>query len=173
MRSTTHNQDDDVRMSWRKGSACLIFSRSNNQWYSGFIEEIDIVEEGDPATSTEWLVVSYKNGKAHKRMQRLCDGIKAVPDGHVSQLKAGSQCSVFSKGLQKWCSGEVLSVFQDEHGEWLEVKYWNDEMQYTKELKRESNELRAHDSNPKSAEHPQKDEEIPEPRPTLQVERSI
>eukprot|EP01083_Nonionella_stella_P128602 389715_1 len=74
------SKENKTRASWGVGSVCLIYSRSDNKWYDGQIEQI--VNDNDQAQNQspkkEWLIVRYKNDKKRKRIQRNCPDLKPI-----------------------------------------------------------------------------------------------
>eukprot|EP00484_Ammonia_sp_Unknown_P016751 CAMPEP_0197041218 /NCGR_PEP_ID=MMETSP1384-20130603/17796_1 /TAXON_ID=29189 /ORGANISM="Ammonia sp." /LENGTH=491 /DNA_ID=CAMNT_0042472099 /DNA_START=36 /DNA_END=1511 /DNA_ORIENTATION=- len=141
--------EEQQREKWKVGSPCLIYSRSENRWYDAKITKIineggdekTVEEEKQAALTQEWLIVNYKNGKKNKRIQRKCQDIKPIPSDHILSLKKGSICLIYSSIIKLWCEGKVISVFTDEDGEWLKVKYWDTNEHKICEIQRYSPEL--------------------------------
>eukprot|EP01083_Nonionella_stella_P170376 579677_1 len=77
------------RLTWRINSTCLIYSRSDKEWYEAKIVAIKRVdsEQKDGEPINEWLTVKYKDGKKTKKIQRFCRDIKPIPNDHNSRLK--------------------------------------------------------------------------------------
>jgi len=57
-------------------------------------------------------------------------------------LKKGSSCYIWSVGGHKWHLGEVLEIKYDDQGEWLVVRYYNNNTWLEKEVQRYSPSLR-------------------------------
>eukprot|EP01083_Nonionella_stella_P098269 276288_1 len=60
-----------MRISWRQGSFCLIYSRSSKNWCIGQIMNTFVDQR-----NAEWLIVKY--GSKTKRIQRFCPYIKPM-----------------------------------------------------------------------------------------------
>jgi len=54
------------------------------------------------------------------------------------QLQVGSACFIWSEGGRRWCEGEVIDSKFDAEGEWLVVRYCNNEKWSEKEVQRYS-----------------------------------
>jgi len=59
-------------------------------------------------------------------IMRSADKLTAADIDRRRQLKYGSECLIWSDGLQSWCEGQVINVKYDEQGEWLVVRYNDD-----------------------------------------------
>jgi len=59
-------------------------------------------------------------------IMRSADKLTAADIDRRRQLKYGSECLIWSDGLQMWCEGQVINVKYDEQGEWLVVRYNDD-----------------------------------------------
>eukprot|EP01084_Bolivina_argentea_P012565 23515_1 len=132
------------RLTWRINSTCLIYSRSDNEWYEAKIVAIKRVdsEQKDGEPINEWLTVKYKDGKKTKKIQRFCRDIKPIPNDHNSRLKKGSRCLIYSNVLQLWCKGQVIKIETDTEGEWLTIKYWDTTEHKICEIQRYSKDLK-------------------------------
>ena len=116
----------DSRLLLDIGFPCSIYSRSNDEWYNGIIDDIFI----DQKTNEEWLIVKYGNNQS-KKIQRLCDDIQAIEDFINNQndprmtLQIGSTCEVYSRSKDAWYTGFVDDIFMDKktNKEWLLIKY--------------------------------------------------
>eukprot|EP01084_Bolivina_argentea_P251831 422524_1 len=101
------NQGDQIRLSWKVGSFCLIRSRSEQKWYNAQIVAIittDTKEEKETTKqNNEWLIVKYKKNKKTKRIQRMCKDIKPIVNNNNILLKKGSFCLIYSNVLNIWC----------------------------------------------------------------------
>jgi len=141
--STSREDDRGTRAKWKVGSKCWIFSRSSKKWFDANITNIFFVGDRNQRRN-EWLVVRYDQGKRTKKIQRSCPDIKPITDDDVCSLKAGSKCLILSTELDVWVCGRVLSVFEDEEGEWLKVKYIEDNIWKVCDIQRYSKQLRVY-----------------------------
>eukprot|EP01083_Nonionella_stella_P109896 321035_1 len=126
-----------ARLSWTIQSNLLIFSRSKQKWYEGKIEKIN------GQLQEEWLVVRYDSNRKTKEIQRNSTDVKPLPSNHPLALQKGSLCSVYSDKTYNWYKGEIINVFNDAEGEWLKVKYKEEDSVQTAELQRFSSDLKA------------------------------
>eukprot|EP01084_Bolivina_argentea_P300724 518625_1 len=119
------------------GSYCEIYSRSKEQWYAAEIEKI----EGE--NKNEWLTVRYGNKKNKiKKIQRNCKDLKPISLDHAVFFKKGSNCEIYSTVSRKWCNGEVVSIFHDNEGEWLTIKYEEDNTTKQCDIQRYSKDIK-------------------------------
>ena len=136
----TEKKEDELRKIWNVGSLVLIYSRSKNKWFDGIIEKI----EGD--TKNEWLVVKYgdfnSKKKQTKKIQRNCKDIQPIPIDHPSYFIKGSKCKIYSTLTSLWCHGEVIDIFHDEQGEWLQVQYSEDDTTKICDIQRYSEDIK-------------------------------
>ena len=86
-------------------------------------------------------MVSYKDGKKRKRIQRHCGDIRPIPRDHVLSLRVGSKCLIHSNIVKRFVEGSVVSIYRDEEGEWLKVRYWDTNEHKLCDIQRFSKEL--------------------------------
>ena len=118
----------------------MIFSRSDNKWYLGEIEDIN------GQLKDEWLTVRYDNNKKTKKIQRASKDIEPIYDtkiNHPSLFKPNTKCKILSDDKTgSWCSGEIIDVFNDTEGEWLKVKYFEDNVYKICDIQRYSKQIK-------------------------------
>eukprot|EP01084_Bolivina_argentea_P263944 446935_1 len=91
----------------------------------------------------EWLVVRYgPNNKKTKKIQRNCADIKLLPLDHASYFKQGSTCKIYSHLISSWCNGQVIEIFRDNEGEWLKIKYTEDDKIRVCDIQRYSTDIK-------------------------------
>eukprot|EP01084_Bolivina_argentea_P195496 335356_1 len=152
MHSSFATTEQQIRLSWKVGSFCLIYSRSDNKWHNGQIQSIttstsDMKEEKEfdshhAKHQNEWLIVKYKNNKKTKRIQRLCKDIKPIENNYNISLNQHSYCLIYSNVLDIWCKGQIIKIFKDSEGEWLRVKYWDTNEHKICDIQRFSKDLK-------------------------------
>lgn len=54
----------------------------------------------------------------------------------------GSRCEIYSKSAKQWLSCEIIRIYHDKEGEWIEVSYSKQSMRFTKEVQRHSDCIR-------------------------------
>eukprot|EP01084_Bolivina_argentea_P085905 155292_1 len=144
------NEEKKIRESWTINSYCSIYSRSQNKWFDGKIKRIEHIND------KEWLIVKYNKNTKTKKIQRHCIDISPIPINHASLFNIGSICQIYSRN--KWCNGEVISIYNDNEGEWLKIKYSEkgcvkicDIQRYNNEIKLITNINKLSDINKDSA----------------------
>eukprot|EP01083_Nonionella_stella_P113355 334149_1 len=123
------------REQWKVNSFCLIYSRSKQKWFEGQIVEIT----GE--LHEEWLVVKY-NQKTTKEIQRNSKDIQRIPLDNILSLRIGSKCLILSEYSNIWYVGEVISILNDEEGEWIAIKYTENDLDKIADIQRYSKQLR-------------------------------
>ena len=157
---------ESIRAAWKTGSRCEIFSASTKQWFLGEIVRTFTDEQGEwlevrygqstanqkkqvhrdsdvirPLVEccmyigSDWVTVDTVALSRH--MQPQMDQDAYIRAG----WHAGSCCEVFSYTANQWLSGQVLRVFDDDEGEWLNVKFNETTV---KDLDRYSHDIRPH-----------------------------
>eukprot|EP01084_Bolivina_argentea_P190589 327473_1 len=140
-RRSSNPNETKTRLLWTVGSYVVIYSRSDKQYYDGKIEKIIFENDEKQSLSNEWLIVRYKDNKKTKNIQRNCKDIKSIPEGHILSLQKGSLCLIYSHHTLLWCKGQIISVFNDNEGEWLRVKYFNTKENKMCDIQRYSKDL--------------------------------
>jgi len=125
---------------WSLNSYVLIYSRSKQKWFEGQIIKIY------GSLHDEWLVVKY-NVKSTKEIQRNSTDIKPIPSDNIKSLRVGKQCLILSEYSNIWYQGEVLSVLNDDEGEWLAIKYTENDLEKIADIQRYSKQLRVFNQN--------------------------
>eukprot|EP00487_Bulimina_marginata_P007816 TRINITY_DN2949_c0_g1_i1.p1 TRINITY_DN2949_c0_g1~~TRINITY_DN2949_c0_g1_i1.p1 ORF type:complete len:209 (+),score=26.54 TRINITY_DN2949_c0_g1_i1:182-808(+) len=104
------NESDPDRIKWDEQSEVLIYSKSADDWFCGYIADIKYDERG------EWLTIEYtlngdddeKTEKASKcvEIQRFSNYIK--PIGQQREWVKGSEIECFDKSENEWFKVTVI-----------------------------------------------------------------
>eukprot|EP01084_Bolivina_argentea_P317512 550527_1 len=135
--SDNDGESNRARLSWTIGSRCLIYSRSKSKWMQAEIIDIKGKEKD------EWLVVKYNN-KSTKEIQRNSKDLKPVSNQNILSLRIGSKCLILSEYSHLWYEGQVISILNDDEGEWLAIKYKENDLDKIADIQRYSKQLKLH-----------------------------
>eukprot|EP01084_Bolivina_argentea_P025048 46605_1 len=104
--------EDEIRIGWKEGSLCEIYSKSNNKWFPGLIVRVNTDEK------EESLQVRYKDGREHikrfdKNIRPLMHNTAKDNTNQITEmeqryeLKEGSFCEVYTSQEQTWYKAMV------------------------------------------------------------------
>ena len=136
----------------------MIRARSNNKWYNGFIVNIEINIIDD--LNNEWLIVKYNKNKKTKKIQRYCNDIKPIPNNNILSLDINSKCLIYSDIDNKWLNGEVISIHKEDDGEWLTIKFVENNKNKICEIQRYSEEIKVFKNNKNNIINKKEKEEV-------------
>lgn len=104
---------------WKKGQKCEVWSTSKHRWIEGQVVGIFTDGEG------KWIKIKYgrttQEFPAESSEIRPFDGEKEKES--YRKWKVGALCELYVRERAMWCPGEVISVFADDHGSVIRVKY--------------------------------------------------
>ena len=94
----------------------------------------------DGKYQNEWLIIKYN--KFTKEVQRNNKDIKPYKSDDVLSLHVGSKCLILSDYADKcWYQGKIISIANDDEGEWLKVKYTEHEIEKEVDIQRFSEQI--------------------------------
>eukprot|EP01084_Bolivina_argentea_P025049 46611_1 len=114
--------EDEIRIGWKEGSLCEIYSKSNNKWFPGLIVRVNTDEK------EESLQVRYKDGREHrkrfenKNIRPLMHNTAEDNADQITEmkqrygLKEGSFYEIYHEQEQKWYKAMIKRVFTDDRG---------------------------------------------------------
>eukprot|EP01084_Bolivina_argentea_P025050 46612_1 len=113
--------EDEIRIGWKEGSLCEIYSKSNNKWFPGLIVRVNNDEK------EEFLEVRFKLGAYHikifdKNIRPLMHKTAQENTNQITEmkqrygLKEGSFYEIYHEQEQKWYKAMIKRVFTDDRG---------------------------------------------------------
>ena len=124
---------------WSIGNWCVVYVEKDNKWYNdGRVIGIDH-DHG------QWISVAYGSNGDNCYINTLSNHIIQCNNTNY-RLKPGSYCSIFS--IYKWCQGMITKIENDKSGEWLTVKYHDEDNKLqTCKIRRHSDFIKYKDYN--------------------------
>ena len=90
------------------------------------------------------VVTQETNPIAEDVSKKVSDTQHSMDDSIRAAWVTGSRCEIFSHQAKQWLPGQVRRLFDDDEGEWLDVMYTVEHINQSKQVQRDSPDIRPH-----------------------------